>query len=420
MAAEVIPPPPDANIPPPPDQGAPTSMPAAPTMSGKDIVGRTKEALLPESEAGRLYPGGPRVGPQVLKLVPETIPGAMAAGTAMIPGAGALAAGGRAALAAGGTYAAERVSGREATTPAATSAFESIAGSVFGGLGRAGVRVAKAAWDRTGPRVAEAIASVVPEFGGRTWQETINRVIGGEGLQALRQRYGQTLKRLFKDYGDPDVYLPALAGAKGDAGNIAAGAGPASILMDQMKDLRRTLHTMAGDVSRRKEALQRLDLLEQAQEQLELSLSKTWPPAGREALTTLTSDYRAGMEIQRLFGGGKERLTPAQVKRLIPAEGVVNIPELQANYAARADRLNRALGDAGETLRDALRRGEPNPLVRDVPGQVPHVRWHAGVIPTIYGLPHAPRLAGEGPTPEQVSTAVRALGARGTEAAVEP
>src|SRR5437899_2880746 len=112
MAAEVIPPPPDANIPPPPDQGAPTSMPAAPMMSGKDIVGRTKEALLPESEAGRLYPGGPRVGPQVLKpvsqfvrgLVPETIPGAMAAGTAMIPGGPAVAAG-RAALAAGGTYA---------------------------------------------------------------------------------------------------------------------------------------------------------------------------------------------------------------------------------------------------------------------------------------------------------------------------
>src|SRR3972149_4355794 len=67
-------------------------MPTAPPLTppeppaGKptpDLIGRTKAAVTDPSEAGRLYPGGPRIGPQILAPVGTAI---RKAGEFVLPG----------------------------------------------------------------------------------------------------------------------------------------------------------------------------------------------------------------------------------------------------------------------------------------------------------------------------------------------
>lgn len=409
----------------------PPAVPAPPAESSQDIIGRWKARHFgprmmtdPEADLPGLRhlkkPKRHMATPPFTELLPGSIPEAAATGASLIPGAGIVPILGRAALAMGATAGAEELLGGD-PAKALEAGASSLVGGALGGLGRGAYRLGRSLMDKTTQQVTRVIGRAVPEYAGRSAEETVDNIITGRGLQRVRKAYGDTLGRLFKQHGDPDVVAPSLAAAKGDPGNVAAGAGPASILLDQIKDLRRNLRTALGDVTRRKDALQKLGLLDDAEQEIEQGLARTWPKPALDEFEGIRPRYRAAMEIQRWWGGGRERLTPQQIEKLVTPDGKVNLPFLQAMYKARQAKLEGALGTAAEDLRGALLRGNPNPLARDIPAQAPRVGGHvypggASVYPR--GLPHAPRLAGEGPTSEHVAQALRVLGVKGTEEAL--
>lgn len=345
-----------------------------------------------------------------LKRNAPSIAGQAAMG--LVPGTGALPTLARVAgpavagaLAAAGT-------GQEPGKAAFEQGAAGLGGVALGGLAKSGMRALGAAFDKTEQGIGKLIAKAVPEFAGDTPQQTIKRVMSGEGPAALQQAYKKGLEQVIKDAGDPVVMLPSLGKLYPQQNMAAWRAADAMTLIDS---LNRSLKTASGGTSRRKMAQVELDTLTKAEQELTAQLQQHLPPEAQRKLKELDAKYFTGKAIQRWFGAGKEQLTDARVGKLIQ-KGTVNVPELQKAYLQREGELGKALPpEHAEALKRILRRGEVNPLAMDQPGKSPHVGFF-GMRPHPTSLPHAPVRVGEPEiTAEDAARIARLLGQRAVQ-----
>ena len=398
------------------------SPPVAAGTKDPDIVGRAKAALTDPSEAGRLWPRGPRIGPQIFQPVGDALRGAAqfmlpnsleAAATqaamSAVPGGGLGAAGLRLGGATAAPAAVAALKGKDPIEAATKGLAEGVLGEGAGKVLQTGLRAGQAAASRDLFHMQGAIKKItdmIPAFAGKTPQETVARLVGGDAKAALSQHYDDALGALMKQHGDPVLVSPAMEAL---TGKTEQAIRPASELLSKIQSLQRGMFTMNKQLKNTQDALSRQQLIDAAREEVMTGLKANWGPEGVGALKTLDGQYRKGMELIRLFGAGKEQMTPTQIKKMVPAEGSINMPELQANFARQAGKLRAAMSPEEFTaLAQAIRRGEPNALARDIPGKMPGLSWW-GPIPHMHGLPRAPVRIG---VPEHIAALGGSIGRR--------
>src|SRR5262245_7812959 len=403
-------------------QTPPTEAPSS-SAGDKDIVGKAKAALLDPEQSGRLWPGGPRIGPPVLSgpiktagewMLPGSIPQLVTQAIMGLPGKGLMPALSRAGAATGATAGIEALRGKDVTSGAINTAIESLTGEGVGAVGRAAVRSASSALSRDLPRLSSVIERIIPGLKGGTPSEIVEGVVSGEAQKQISQAFRGTLDGLIKKHGDVPVIVASL-----NRIDPKKGIGMASDVLTQLQSERRALRTMLGDTVRRPDALIKLEALQDAETELarELVFRGSWPKAALTALENAQGAYAKGKGIIRLFGGGRDRALPAQVKRMIEAGGDVSMPDLQAALQSQRGRLSGVLSTAEmQALEQAVRRGEPNRLMRDVPGKAMGIHvspFGAHAYPS--RLPHAPVRIGRPET--RADIAARGLRAAGAGAA---
>lgn len=388
----------------------------APAPVSPDLIGQIKSQLIPERAPGEntLFgetdlPG--RVVRGVGKfVVPGSWPGAVSLLTSLIPGVGIPMALARTGAAAGTGAAIEGVRGGDPVHGALEAGGGTLAGETVGGVARAGARYVLSKLDQLPANLANAIGHVVPAFKGETPRATLGKAMGTEGQVALSRQYGDALDNAIVQAGDPFVTGPGFA-------------GPASVVMKQLKAEKHRLITEARDPARVENVYQRLENVHEAEDALAKELTKRLPAEMQGVFAENNAAYRAGKEIQRLFTGSpRTKMTPGQVEKIVgPGERLmVDQPTLATNLMLRSGRLKEALGPEEYALLEAaIQRGGALGS-RDIPGVSPQARIHLGFLPTLYGLPHAPRLVGK---PEAQSAIVadlmRKLGVRGAGSLIE-
>ncbi len=412
---------------------APQSPAAAPAktsqpVKGKpeqDIVGRIKNFMTDPNEAGRLWPGGPRIGPQIFKpvgdaarnlgkfLLPGSVPEAAAQVPAMlIPGGGvarALARPAASAVARGGAGAAM---GKSPLEEGAKGLVQGVVGETLGGAGRAATRAVAPKVEKLfrmddPTKLAKVAKKFIPGLGGTSAEDTITKVTSGEAQAQLSTNYTQALTGLFKQHGDPVVVLPSLERAGGKKATEQASRALAEI-----QDMERSLRTQLGDISRRANALEKLDALDAARKELQASLAKQWGKDGAAGLSKIGADYGAGKVFLKLFTGGRDTMTETRLKALRKGgQGELDWPTLQQTFERQAGRLRKKPN--AKELEEALFRGEKNIGKRDIPGGVRHVGVGVPGFHAYAPIPHAPVRVGQPEiTAEQVARAARMLGVR--------
>lgn len=424
MAGSLIPPPPDAEIPPPPD--AILASGAAPPL---DLIGQIKARLTDPTEAGRLWPGGPRLGPQTFEPVGRAarnlgkvvIPGSwpsLAATTASlaIPGAGLAASALRTGAATGAEAGAEFLRGGDPGKGAREAGGQTVFGEALGGVGRAGSRYVLSKLDPLASNLGNVIGRLVPAFKGSTPRQTINNAMGTEGQIALSKQYGDAVDTAITQAGNPPMIDP-----------LTGVPMVASRLWDLLKSEKRRLFSERGEPTRTKAVFDNLDQVYAAEEAFARHIEGLLPTAAKGLFERANRAYRQGKEMQDLFTGGVGHMTPEKAQGIIqPGEKLrVDQPDLAAKLALRAGKLKEAFGPAEyAALEQAIQRGSPLGS-RDIPGSMPHSRLHlvGGLlpVPSFYGFPHAPKLVGR---PEQQSAMVadtlRRLGVRGAGNRMDP
>jgi hypothetical protein len=197
-----------------------------------------------------------------------------------------------------------------------------------------------------------------------------------------------------------------------------SGYMPASQAQTAIATISRSLQTATGATSRRRKALEEIDLLDQAEAQLNMQLSEKLGPEAGKIMGKATHDYARGKSIQRLFGYGRENITEARAKKLLE-NGEISEPMLERAFLSRSGELKKLFPKEYPALEQVVRRGETNPLKITKPGVPMHARFHLGFVPTV-NPPHAPQRVGQPElTAEQVAQALRALGQRGLQAQFE-
>lgn len=338
----------------------------------------------------------------------------IAAMTAMglIPGSGFLPTIGRTAAAAGAGGGAAAATGQPVKETMAREAAGSLAGHLLGGIGGAVSKVAKSAWDRTAAKVAESLTSIIPEFGAKTPEGTISKILSGEALRAVGERYDKGIKALFGKHGDPDILVPSLGRVLGDE---QAGGRASEIRQRIKKGLSRAFDAGDGE---------RITIYRQAEDEFEHALSKAWGVDAGVALREIGKDYRKAKTISDWITQGKGRISQAQLDALAPAEGKgLNVPTLQGLFQTARGSLKSALSpEEYQSILQSLRLNEES-LGRDVPGKGLSIGSHVspyGVSGYVRHLPKAPSMTGEEVSPELVGSALRALGTEAVAGGLKP
>lgn len=388
-----------------------------PAGGAPDLIGRAKAAVTDPSEAGRLYPGGPRLGPQVLAPVGTAIrkagefllPGSYEQlATQLIlggvPGTGVLPTVARVggAAATGGAISAAK--GRDPFMGAAEQGVTAMTGEALGGVARGALRLGQAAWSRTTENVGALIGRLVPAFQGKSAAETIRRVIGGEGQNALSKEYGQVVHKIISDAKDPLVRIPSLLelGRK----------GPTKQFPELMRASTALQHIQSLSRAGRPE---QMGLIRAARQEFDEGLSAVIPPEARLAFADVVRRYARGKAIESWLGEGT-----TTVKRLL-SKGRLNEPALEEAFLASRGELSRTFTpEEFRLLESVVGRGERAPLAITQPGGVRHIPIPVGTHGLPLPLPKAPIRVGR---PEAIAEigarGVRMLGQRGAQKLVE-
>lgn len=391
------------------------------TSEKLDLVGKAKQFLTAPSpqqaSRPRLFPNiDPALAAAGKALLPGSMPELAVQSILGVPGAGMGKALARGAAAAGAGTAIGMAQGKDPLEAGITSGAQAALGEAAGGVARAGARGIGALLSKDLPKlqgVVEKITAMVPGFAGKTPEETVSRLVGGEAKTALRKNYTTARGALLQQHGDPIMQVPALDKLYGQtAKSMQKATGPVSELWTRIDSMSRNLRTMLGDPSRQAAALEKMDLLKQADRQITGALKNQggWPAAAIAQLEGIDKQYAKGSALIRLFSAGRDRPTAAQAKKIISATGEPTWPELQAAFQHQKGRLATVLAPQEmQALEQALFRGEANPLARDIPGVGPKVRAHFGFIPTVTP-PHAPIKVG---SPERAAEAVSGVARQG-------
>lgn len=251
--------------------------------------------------------------------------------------------------AAAATYAGEKAMGApDPGMKALRAGAETLGGSLLGKAGQVTSQLVGKALDKTSQQVVKAIEKAIPEFAGKTPEETVNRIVGGHGMLAVMEDYGKTLRRIWNQ----------------EVGSVV----PAGRLTEQFRDLMK-------------------------------QLSPNWSKAAQQELKDLDRKYAGAKSVEEWFSS-------MPVTKLAP-EGGLSVQALQEAFVPRRASLAAAVPGIEKTLRMPAAS-----LERDIPGQGLSIGGHIGQTGMPYAylrhLPRAPQLAGK-PTPEEVSMALRAL-----------
>ena len=88
--------------------------------------------------------------------------------------------------------------GGKGTEESVESALSVLVGQTIGGIIRPFARTIGAATDRTIKKLTDSFAKTIPEYAGSTPADTINRILGGEGMRRVSEGYGDVRRRLWE------------------------------------------------------------------------------------------------------------------------------------------------------------------------------------------------------------------------------